>query len=78
MEVRDKYLCVVCALLCSAGADWSNRLHEQHLGPLSLAMKALSLLQQVCQLLSAHCLDLDNSFWIGSDCNHIENLWPKL
>lgn len=71
LGVSFGFCVVVCAVLCSAGADRGNWLHDLPLGPVSLAVKAFFFLQRVSHLLSdSFCYrpDLDTSFtgWISS------------
>lgn len=62
LGVSFGFCVVVCAVLCSAGADRGNWLHDLHLGPVSLAVKAFFFLQRVSHLLSdSFCLPA----WFG-------------
>lgn len=71
LGVSFGFCVVVGAVLCSAGADWGNWLHDLHLGPVSLAVKAFFFLQRVSHLLSdSFCLPA----WFGRRHHRLDQL----
>lgn len=71
LGVSFGFCVVVCAVLCSAGADRGNWLHDLHLGPVSLAVKAFFFLQRVSHLLSdSFCLPA----WFGHQLHRLDQL----